>query len=201
MNSLKKNVLLIGNSKQLENTTFVQKNICFDRICRFNIGFAQIYDKISKYSGNSFDTMILHHYSHDEALNELKKFNLLEHVKYIMMMPPKLSHTNKPVKYAKGIAYEKLNKNDFIKIDKILAFYKFPSSIIPRTGIIAILYLIFFKNVNVYLLGFDIYGTDSPNDQHILPNIKITPCHSIREESKLLIRLIREKKLFLYDDI
>lgn len=199
MNHCNKNVLLIGNSKQLEKNIYVEKNIQFEKICRFNFGFAQIYDQITQCSGSTFNTMIVHHYSHDQALKELKQYKLYDNVQYIMMMPPNLSHTKHAFKRAQGIAYEELTNEDFKKIDKMLAIYKFPTtSYVPRTGIIAILYMIFVKKNKVYIMGFDIDGKDSPTDQHIQPGISISSYHSIEEESKLLKRLIREKKLFIF---
>ncbi len=198
-----KNVLLIGNSKQLENRIFVEKtNIKFDQICRFTLGWAHIYDKIKKHSGKAFDTLVLHYYCHDAALNELRKYKLIHNVKNIMMMAPKLSHTLKPVKYASGIPYEKLTKNDFRKIHKVLIEYGFPlSQFTPRTGIITIIYLSFLKNCKVYLLGFDVEGIDSVSDQHIETEIKLSPDHTILHESRLLQKLIKEGRCCLYYDI
>ena len=195
-----KNVLLIGNSKQVENRIFVEKtNIKFDQICRFTLGWAHIYNKIKKHSGKAFNTLVLHNYCHDAALNELRKYKLIHNVKNILMMTPKLSHTLKPVKYARGIPYEKLSKSDFIKIDKILIEYGFPlTQFTPRTGIITIIYLSFLKKCKVYLMGFDVDGIDSVSDQHIIPGRKLTPYHTILHESILLQKLIKEGRCCLY---
>lgn len=197
-----KNILLIGNSKNVMNREFIKKNtVQFDHVCRFNHDWAHIYDKVKFYTGDWFDVLITSNFAHDTSIRELQNFGLLDKVNKIYLMCPNSKHRLKINKI--NIAYEEITDAEYVNIQHILKKYGFPlNTKNARTGIIAIIYFSFIKKYNVYIYGMDVYGTDNPLDQHINDNIKIDMrMHSIEDESKLLMKLLKDNHITLYDGI
>ena len=195
----KKNILLIGNSRQVINDKFKDKHINFNHVCRFNHNWANIYDHIKMFTGNRFDTLIVSNYAHNKSIEELVKNKLLNKVKQIYLICPNANHKY-TIKKSYGIPYYEISDAEYEELNRLLFQYGFPlQSKNPRTGFVAILYFSFFKKYNVYIHGFDVEGIDDPNNQHVQDNIKIDEAsHDIYEESTLLKQLVKDKHVFIY---
>ena len=197
-----KNILLIGNSKNVVNKEFIKKTtVQFDHVCRFNHDWAHMYDIVKFYTGDWFNTLITSNFAHDTSIRELQNFGLLDKVDKIYLICPNSNHRMKINKI--NIAYEEITDVEYDNIQHILENYGFPlNKKTARTGITTIIYFSLIKKYNVYIYGIDVYGTDNPLDQHINNNIKIDMnMHSIEDESKLLMKLLKDNHITLYDDI
>ena len=197
-----KNILLIGNSKNVMDKEFVKKtSILFDHVCRFNHIWAHIYDSVKFYRGDWFDTLITSNFAHDLSISELHKSHLLDKVKKIFLICPNSKHRTKINKINKE--YEEITDDEYNTIQLILHKYGFPiNRKIARTGITSIIFFSFIKKYNVFIYGMDVHGTDNPLDQHIEKNHKVDMnMHSIDEESKLLQKLLQDNHITLYDNI
>jgi hypothetical protein len=197
---IKPNILLIGNSRQVLNTTFIEKqDIKLKHVCRFNYNWAHIYDKIKTLTGDKFDTLITSNFAHKSSIEELKQFDLIDNVEKVYLICPNIHHKY-PISKDPTLNYEEILDEEYTKINTILKSYNFPlHSKNPRTGLLSIIYFHFIKNFKVYIYGFDIEGIDDPYDQHVHKNIKIDErSHCMKSESMILKRLINEQKLFVY---
>ena len=197
---IQQNILLIGNSRQVINSTFEKKNdIQFNHVCRFNHNWACIYDKIKIHTGDHFDTLIASNYAHDNSIAELKLFDLIDKVKKVFLICPNVNHKYR-INKDNTLNYEELSDDEYNEVNSIFRKYNFPlHSKTPRTGLVSIVYFAFIKKFNVYVYGFDIEGIDDPCNQHVRDNHKIDQkCHSMNEESIMLKKLIEDKYLHLY---
>lgn len=173
-------VLLVGNSK---NVRLPKRK--FDHVCRFNYGWAHR-------DVGQFDYLICSNYSHDRSVAELRQCGKLNAVKKVYLVCPNIEEKKYSVDRC-GAPYEEILDHEFAIIHDVLHRYSFPSEYVPRTGIISIIYFAVIKKYKVYLCGMDTNGVDDPNDQHVEPNVRVDPSHSIKAEAELYTKLLADK--------
>jgi hypothetical protein len=195
----KKNILLIGNSRSVLSKTFEDKNIEFEFKCRFNHDWAKEHDKYIKHTG-SFDALVVTYFSHDKSMAELHACKFEKQCKRMFIVCPNKTHKDRKYKYRSNMVYEEIEDKDFEIIDRKLKHYNFNFNNIPRTGLSSILWFNLIKDYNVYVIGFDLTGTDDCKNQHIKPGVAMdTNNHNLKNESMVMQQLLKDGLVIDYN--